>query len=70
MTRAIRVTVNLNEKSVDAMERLVDLTKDTKTECINKALQAYCLIQEAQLHRGGVWFQDKVNELPIKTVFS
>jgi hypothetical protein len=53
-----RVTVNLTMRSVAAMDKLVDLTGDTKTETINKALQFYAHIQEFLDSGGALYMRD------------
>jgi len=55
---AERVTVNLSDKSSLALSRLAALTGDTKTDAINKALQVYALIQDAQSNDGEVWLKE------------
>jgi hypothetical protein len=64
-----RVTVNLTKRSVTAMDKLVELTGDTKTESINKALQFYAHIQEF-LNSGGALYMrepdsDEVERIKI-----
>jgi hypothetical protein len=64
-----RVTVNLTMRSVAAMDKLTDLTGDTKTETLNKALQFYAQIQEF-LHFGGALYMrdpgsDEVERIKI-----
>ena len=66
---AQRVTVNLNTRAVQALDELVQLTGDTKTEAINKALQVYALIQDAQQSGGGAWLQDKAGVDPVRSRF-
>lgn len=53
-----RVTVNLTPKSVAAMNRITQLTGDTKTEAINKALQFYGHIQEFLDAEGSLYMRD------------
>lgn len=53
-----RVTVNLTVRSVAAMDTIVQLTGDTKTEAINKALQFYGHIQEFLKSGGAVYMRD------------
>jgi hypothetical protein len=47
-----RVTVNLSGRSVAALDALVQLTGDTKTDSINKALQVYSYVRQL-MHDGG-----------------
>ena len=54
-----RVTVNLHPKAAQALRDAAELTEDTKTQVINKALQVYVLIQKAQAAGGGASLQDR-----------
>jgi hypothetical protein len=47
-----RVTVNLTPRSSKALEEVVQLTGDSKTDTINRAIQIYAYI-EGVLHSGG-----------------
>lgn len=53
-----RVTVNLTTRSVAAMERISELTGETKTDAINKALQFYGHIQEFIDSGGALYMRD------------
>ena len=66
---ALRVTVNLSARGAEALHSIVRLTGDSKTEAINKALQAYALIQQAQELGGGCWLQDTAESKPVQTRF-
>jgi hypothetical protein len=68
-TVALRVTVNLSIRASAALQRIVELTGDSKTEAINKALQAYGLIQQAQEDGGGAWLQNDAESKPVQTRF-
>jgi len=65
----LRVTVNLSSRATTALHAITGLTGDSKTEAINKALQAYALIQEAQHAGGGAWLQDNGNARPSQIRF-
>jgi hypothetical protein len=54
---AARVTLNLSRKTVEALNATSALTDDNKTEVINKAVQLYREVQEAQHKGGGIWIQ-------------
>ncbi len=41
MTDLTRLTVNLTQKSAEAMEHAAELNRDTKTDTVNRALQVY-----------------------------
>ena len=64
-----RVTVNLSARAVDALDEITELTGDTKTEAINKALQTYALVQHAQSAGGGAWLQDRDGAEPVRSRF-
>jgi hypothetical protein len=62
---AARVTVNLSRKTVEALNATCALTDDTKTEVINKAIQLYREVQEAQQKGGGIWIQSDQSREPV-----
>ncbi len=53
-----RVTVNLTTRSVAAMDTITNLTGDTKTEAINKALQFYAHIEGFLASGGALYMRD------------
>jgi len=53
-----RVTVNLTPRSVEALDSLVRLTGDTKTDTINKALQVYAYLQNLLNTGGALYVRD------------
>jgi len=53
-----RVTVNLTVRSVEALEGLVHLTGDTKTDAINKALQVYSYLQNLMNTGGALYVRE------------
>lgn len=54
----VRVTVNLSARAAAAVAEIWELTGDSKTEAINKALQLYAIVQRAQQAGGGLWVQN------------
>jgi len=54
-----RVTVNLTEKSSLALASTVELSGDSKTDSINKALQAYALFQSIQAGGGAIYLRER-----------
>ncbi|GAB5901788.1 hypothetical protein [Mycolicibacterium mageritense] len=68
-TVAARVTVNLSRKTVEALNATSALTDDNKTEVINKAVQLYREVQEAQHKGGGIWIQSDQSSDPVLTRF-
>jgi len=49
----VRVTVNLTPKAYEALQRSCELSRDTKTDTINRALLVYELIQQLSEQGGG-----------------
>lgn len=68
-TVAARVTVNLSRKTVEALNATSALTDDNKTEVINKAVQLYREVQEAQHKGGGIWIQSDQSSDPVLVRF-
>ncbi|WIV59661.1 hypothetical protein [Amycolatopsis nalaikhensis] len=46
------MTVNLVPRASRALDRIVELTGDSKTDTINRALQVYAVLEEA-VSKGG-----------------
>lgn len=53
-----RVTVNLTERSSRALEEVVALRGESKTDAINRALQMYSLIERILQSGGKVYVQE------------
>jgi hypothetical protein len=53
-----RVTVNLTPRSSRALEIVMELTKDSKTDTICRALQVYAHIEQVIAHGGQVKTED------------
>lgn len=47
-----RITVNLTQRSASALELTVDITGDTKTDAINRAIQIYAWLEQV-IESGG-----------------
>lgn len=56
-----RVSVNLSFRSVAALDSLGELTRETKTDSINKALQFYAYIQQLFHSGGALYIREPVN---------
>lgn len=52
-----RVTVNLTPRSSRALDEVVDMTQDTKTDAINRALQVYAYLERVMQEGGAVYTQ-------------
>ncbi|MFB9415623.1 hypothetical protein [Dactylosporangium matsuzakiense] len=53
-----RVTVNLTKKTSDALTEAVRLSRDSKTDTINKALQVYALLQQVEADGGAIYLRE------------
>lgn len=49
-----RVTVNLIARASRALQRVVDLTGDSKTDAINRAIQVYAYLEEVEANGGEI----------------
>jgi hypothetical protein len=58
-----RVTVNLTAKAAEALAEAVRLTRDSKTDTVNKALIIYAMLQQLQASEGAVYVREKDGEL-------
>lgn len=54
-----RVTVNLTARASRALELATDLTGDTKTDTINRALQIYAFLEEVTQHGGAIYVREE-----------
>jgi hypothetical protein len=55
---AERITVNLTEKTSDALAATVELTRDSKTDTINKALQMYAFFWRVVENGGAIYIRE------------
>lgn len=53
-----RVTVNLTAKSSRALEAATELSGDTKTDTINRALQIYAFLQQVTARNGAIYVRE------------
>ncbi|WP_253669635.1 hypothetical protein [Streptoalloteichus tenebrarius] len=56
-----RVTVNLTPRSSKALEQTVDLTGDSKTDTINRALQVYAFLEEIMQAGGSIYVRQSAD---------
>lgn len=54
-----RVTVNLVPRTAKALQLAVDITGDTKTDTINRAIQMYAFMEETVRQGGTILVRDK-----------
>lgn len=65
-----RVTVNLTVRASRALERVTELTGDTKTDAINRALQVYAFIEETTAAGGALYIKEgKDEQLQLVKIF-
>jgi hypothetical protein len=53
------VTVNLNARASDALDQVSELTGETKTDAINRALQVYALLHQVQADGGAIYTRER-----------
>jgi hypothetical protein len=54
-----RITVNLTSRSSSALELAVELSGDTKTDTINRAIQIYAYLERVIRNGGAVHVQEQ-----------
>ncbi len=58
-----RVSLNLTPKSAQALDRAVELTEDSKTDTINRAIQTYAFLMEVIDEGGSIRVQRKEGDV-------
>lgn len=53
-----RVTVNLTPRAARALEQAAELTGDTKTDTINRALQVYAYLEQVTHDGGAIYVRE------------
>lgn len=56
-----RVTVNLTARSSRALEVATELTGDTKTDTINRALQIYAFLEQILARGGSIYTRESAD---------
>ena len=65
-----RVTVNLVARASRALQLVSDLTGDTKTDSINRAIQVYAYLEEIVSNGGDIYVREsKDSELQLLKMF-
>ena len=65
-----RVTVNLTSQSSRALEIAAQLTGDTKTDTINRAVQLYAYLEQVTQDGGAIYVQESADdELTLVKIF-
>ena len=64
-----RVTVNLTARSTQALDELVELTGDTQTDTINRALQIYAHLERTARNGGSLYVRETTSSELVKLQF-
>ena len=56
-----RITVNLIVRASRALQRVSELTGDTKTDSINRALQVYAYLEEITAQGGAIYVKESAD---------
>jgi hypothetical protein len=59
-----RVTVNLTSRSSRALELATQLTGDSKTDTINRALQVYAYLEQVTQNGAAIYVQESAGSEP------
>jgi hypothetical protein len=62
-TGLVRVTVNLTQRSWQALHQAVKLTGDSKTDTINRAIQMYAYVENVRQEGGELYVRTSDKEL-------
>jgi hypothetical protein len=61
-----RVTVNLIPRASRALQSVAELTGDTKTDSINRAVQIYAYLEEIAARGGTIYVRESADAEPEK----
>jgi hypothetical protein len=65
-----RVTVNLVARASRALQRAVDITGDSKTDALNRAIQVYAYLEEVEANGGDIYIREaKDSDLQLLKIF-
>lgn len=59
-----RVTVNLTARASRALEQAAELTGDSKTDTINRALQVYAYLEQVTQEGGALYVRESPDKEP------
>ncbi|WP_265558740.1 hypothetical protein [Streptomyces hygroscopicus] len=62
----LRTTVNLTNRTVEALESVTRLTDYSRTDVINRSVQIYAYLEGIWRDGGDVWVQEPGEEHPSK----
>jgi hypothetical protein len=54
-----RVTVNLTARAAQALEKVIEITGESKTDAISRALLVYALLHETQHDGGSIYLRER-----------
>lgn len=63
-----RVTLNLVPRASRALAKVIDLTGDSKTDCVNRALPVYAYIEQVLADGGRITVQETSEDEPIRLI--
>jgi hypothetical protein len=64
------VTVNLVARASRALQRVVDITGDSKTDALNRAIQVYAYLEEIESNGGDIYVRtSRDGELQLVKMF-
>jgi hypothetical protein len=65
-----RLTVNLTARASRALQEVTELTGDSKTDSINRALQVYAYLEKVSANGGAIYVREsKDSELQLLKMF-
>lgn len=65
-----RITVNLVLRASRALQRVVEITGDSKTDAMNRAIQVYAYLEEIEANGGDVYIRpEKDADLQLLKMF-
>jgi hypothetical protein len=56
-----RVTVNLISRASRALRQVSDLTGDSRTDSINRAIQVYAYLMQSETNGGGIYVRESAD---------
>jgi hypothetical protein len=56
-----RITVNLIARASRALQKVAELTGDTKTDSINRAIQIYAYLEEVSSRGGAIYVKESAD---------
>ena len=65
-----RITVNLVARASHALQRVIGITGDSKTDAMNRAIQVYAFLEEIKANGGDVYVREsKDSDLQLVKMF-